>query len=175
MRNAVAVLPRNGEIQAALTELAVFTGADDARTRVDGALKAGPNARSSYSGYSPRTMSAFLWMKAGEREKAQPLIDTALAENRAAMEGGDRNNYLPYENAALQLMRGDRAAALSSLEASCNVGNKDAELLKVDPLLAALAGEPRFTQLVDRMTREVREMRARIDLSDLDELTKPGK
>jgi hypothetical protein len=114
-------------------------------------------------------------MKAGEREKAQPLIDAALADNRAAMEGGDRSNYLPYENAALQLMRGDRAAALSSLEASYNVGNNDAALLKADPLLAALAGEPRFTQLVDRMQRDVRAMRARVDLRDLDELAKVGK
>jgi len=51
MRNAVAALPKNGECQAELTELAVFTGAADARDRIDQALKAGPDARSSYSGY----------------------------------------------------------------------------------------------------------------------------
>lgn len=174
MRSAVAAVPRADECQAELTELAVFTGAPDARERVDRALKAGPDARSSYSGYTPRTMSAFLWLKAGDRERALPLIEAALAENRAAMDGGDRSQSPSYENAALDVMRGNRAAALESLERAYAVGNRDADFMKVDPLLAPLATEPRFIQLVDRMNRDLREMRARVDLSDLDELAKGG-
>ena len=36
-----------------------------------------------------------------------------------------------------------------------------------DPLLASLAGEARFQQILDRIDREIQEMRARADLRDL--------
>jgi len=120
-------------------------------------------------------MSAFLWMKSGDRARALPLIEAALAANRTAIEAGDRSQLPLYENAALQSMLGDRAAALELLEGSCNAGNKEAEFLKVDPLFAPLAHEPRFLQLVDRINRGLREMKQRVDLSDLDELAGIGQ
>ena len=172
VKNALAAVPGHPECQSYLADFSVLTGAADAATLIDQALKNGPDARMGYSGYSPRTLRAFLWLKAGDRAHAQPLIAAALAANHVASEGGDRSNTLSYENAALLLMGGDRAAALDALETSCNDGMKDAAFLKIDPLLAPLAGEPRFVQLVDRLNREVREMKARVDLSDLDELAK---
>jgi hypothetical protein len=46
---------------------------------------------------------------------------------------------------------------------------KDPDLFKLDPLIAPLANEPRFIQVVDRINRDVREMRLRVDLRELDE------
>jgi hypothetical protein len=54
------------------------------------------------------------------------------------------------------------------MEAACNAGFRDLVLLKMDPLLAPLANEPRFIQVIDRIDRDVREMRARIDLREID-------
>jgi hypothetical protein len=139
---------------------------------VEQALKVGPGAQSGFMAYSPRTLRAFLWIQAGEREQARPLIDAALAENRAALAAGNRSYPIPHENAALHLMLGDRAAALESLEAAVNAGFLDPGLLKVNPLMAPLANEPRFRQVVDRMERTLREMRSRVDLSELDEWIK---
>ncbi|MSU24997.1 MAG: hypothetical protein EXS32_14410, partial [Opitutus sp.] len=96
MRNAVAVLPRNAECQGMLTDLAVLTGAPDASDRIDQAMKRGPGARIGFSGYTTRTLRAFLWTKAGDRERALPLIDAALAQNRTAIEGGDRSSLPRY-------------------------------------------------------------------------------
>jgi hypothetical protein len=174
MRKSVAARPTNFECRAALTELTFHTGAIDATERVDQALKDGPGARFS-GGYTPRTMRAFLWMKSGNRERALPLIDAAIEENRLAIEAGDRGYSPAYENAALYLMRGDRAAALEWLERASNAGLIDAASLKLDPLIAPLGNEPRFIQIVDRINREVREMRKRVDLRELDEWIAMGR
>ncbi len=174
MRKLAADHPRNPEVRVILTELAVYTGAADAPERVDQALKVGPGARSGLLAYTPRTLRAFLWLQAGDRDKARPLIDAALAENRAALEKEDRNSSIPNENAALHLMLGDRTAALASLEAAVSSGFLDVGLLKVNPLMAPLANEPRFRQVVDRIERDLREMRSRVDLREFDELAKVG-
>jgi hypothetical protein len=175
MRDAVAVLPRNAELQGNLTDLLFLTGATDAVARVDQGLQRGAGARAGYSGYTLRTMRAALWLKTGNPERAQPLIDAALAENRAAIEAGDRSYPPHYENAALHLMGGNRTAALEELESAYAAGCRDADFLKVDPLLAPLASEPRFLQLLDRINRDLREMRARVDLREFDELAKTGQ
>lgn len=168
LRNAVAALPQNFECQQALADLLFLAGAPDAVERIDRLMQRNPGARLGYSGYSARTARASLWLKSGDRERALPLIDAVLAENRAAIAAGNRTNGPLYENATLHLMRGDRAAALESLEAACNAGFRDLVLLKMDPLLAPLANEPRFIQVIDRIDRDVREMRARIDLREID-------
>ena len=134
-----------------------------------------PGAIIGYSGYTPRTLRAFLWMKTGDRDQALPLIDAALEQNRTAIAAGDRGQSPRYENAALQLMRGDRAAALEWLDGAYKAGFLDADFMRVDPLLAPLAGEPGFRQMVEPVERDLREMRARLDLSDLDDLAKGGR
>ena len=174
MRQVVAARPTNRECQAILTELAVFAEAADAGDRIDQLLKDGPDAHPGFTGYTPRTMRAFLWLKAGDGERARPLIDAALETNRAAIESGDRTYYPLYENAALHQMRGERDAALDWLEKACNAGLEDPAWVKMDPLLAPLAHEPRFLKLVERMSRDVDEMRQRVDFREIDEWTKAG-
>ena len=43
-------------------------------------------------------------------------------------------------------------------------------MMQRDPLLAPLAGDPRFAQIVQRIERDVQEMRSRIDLHAIDQL-----
>jgi serine/threonine protein kinase/TolB-like protein/Tfp pilus assembly protein PilF len=171
LRAAVAAVPEGVEGQMALTEMATMSQATEAVARLDAALKdgTGAGARAMYTPYTPRSMRAFFFVKSGEPDRAQPLIDAALTANREAMEAGDRSFNPLMENAALHLMRGDRAGALESLDRAERAGWKDAEFLKRDPLLASLASEPRYTEIIQRIESAVKEMRKRADLSDLDE------
>ena len=153
-----------------ITEVAVFGGAADAAEHLDKALQGGATARSLWTPYTPRTMRAFLFLQSGARERAQPLIDAALAFNRDAIAAGDRSYGPPMENAALAVLRGERATALDELERAERAGLRDAVMMQRDPLLAPLAGDSRFAQIVQRIERDVQEMRSRIDLRAIDQL-----
>jgi len=115
-------------------------------------------------------MRAFLFLQAGARQRAQPLIDAALAFNRDAIAAGDRSFGPPMENAALAVLRGERATAFDELERAERAGWRDAAMMQRDPLLAPLVGDSRFAQIVQRIERDVQEMRGRIDLRDIDQL-----
>ena len=170
LRATVAAAPNDTEGEQILTEVAVFGGAADAAAHLDKALQGGATARALWTPYTPRTMRAFLLLKSGARERAQPLIDAALAFNREAIAAGDRS-YGPFiENAALAVLGGDRVTALDELERAERAGWRDAAMLQRDPLLAPLVGDSRFAQLVQRIERDVQEMRSRIDLRAIDQL-----
>ena len=72
------------------------------------------------------------------------------------------------ENAVLFLMQNKRSEALDALEAGVRAGWKDAIFLRRDPLLAGLRDDPRFSAIVQQVEREVGQMRARADFSNLD-------
>jgi TolB-like protein/tetratricopeptide (TPR) repeat protein len=168
-RAAVAAQPDNAEGQVVLTELLVLNRSADADERLDRAMQQGADARSWWTTYTIRTLRAFTFVKAGRNDLARPLIDAALSAAREAIASGDRSYSPHYENAALLAMRGDRAAALDALERAEQAGFQDARLLQRDPLLAPLAAEPRFTAVVQRIERDVDEMRKRVDVSELDQ------
>ena len=92
-----------------------------------------------------------------------------LASNRDAIQAGDRGFPARMQNAALLLMRGNRAGALDALDAGVRAGWKDALFLEHDPLLAGLRSEPRFQQIRRRIEQEVAEMRTRADFRNLNE------
>jgi len=73
-------------------------------------------------------------------------------------------------NAALAVLRGERVTALDELERAERAGLRDAVMMQRDPLLAPLAGDSRFKQIVQRIDRDVQEMRSRIDLRDIDQV-----
>jgi hypothetical protein len=161
---------KNTEAQLAFADLAVIAGAPEAAEHLDRAIGAGfGDAIGFYSPYTPRTGRAFLYMQAGNRAAAQPLIDAVLTSNRDAIQAGDRGFPARMQNAALLLMRGDRAGALDALDAGVRAGWKDALFLEHDPLLAGLRSEPRFQEIKRRIEQEVAEMRARADFRNLNE------
>ena len=170
LRATVAAEPNDTEGQQILTEFALLGGAADAAEHLDKALQGGATARSLWTPYTIRTMRAFLFLQSGARERAQPLIDAALAFNRDAIAAGDRSYGPPIENAALAVLRGERVTALDELERAERAGLRDAVMMQRDPLLAPLAGDSRFVQIVQRIERDVQEMRGRIDLRDIDQL-----
>jgi hypothetical protein len=170
LRATVAAQPKDTEGEQMLTEVAVFGGAADAAAHLDKALQGGATARSLWTPYTPRTMRAFLFLKSGAHERAQPLIDAALAFNREAIAAGDRSYGPLIDNAALAVLRGERVTALEELERAERAGWRDAAMLQRDPLLAPLVGDSRFAQLVQRIERDLQEMRSRVDMRAIDQL-----
>jgi len=169
IRQAVAALPTEFEGQLALMEFAVYAGAADADQIVDAALKKSAETRAFYGPYTAQVFRAFLWLRAGEPDRARPLIDAAMATASAAIENGDRGVDLRYQHAALHLMRGDREAALTAFEGAIDAGLREPQLPRRDPLLAPLRTEPRFIAAMERVDRDIAAMRPRVDFREVEE------
>jgi serine/threonine protein kinase/tetratricopeptide (TPR) repeat protein len=168
MRHALAAAPTSFEGQRALMESAVYAGAPDAGALVDAVLRTSAATSSFYGPYPARVLRAFLWSRAGQPDRARPLIDAAMAETSAAIAGGDRSFRPHYVDAALHLMRGDRSAALDAWERAIDAGMREHLFLRRDPLLAPLASEPRFIAAMARVDRDVDAMRQRVDVREID-------
>jgi hypothetical protein len=115
-------------------------------------------------------LRAFVYTRAGQPDRAQPLIDGAMNAVQKARAAGDRTYAPLYEEAALQAMLGNRDAAVALFEQSVDAGFAEPEWPKVDPLMAGVRTEPRFSAAVQRIARMVAEMRQRMDLTDLERL-----
>jgi hypothetical protein len=66
-------------------------------------------------------------------------------------------------------MLGDRAAALDAWERAVERGFCEDKIDVYDALIAPVKNEPRFIAAFDRVRHRVTEMRARVDLSVIDE------
>ncbi len=170
LRPVEAANPGNAEITVLLNELAAYAGTADAAERLDRSLKTSAGARGWWARYTPRTLRAHLFMRSGQPARARPLVDAALEGVRQSVTDGDRSSGPFYEEAGLQLMLGNRNAALELVEKAIDAGFVEPAFTKLDPLLADVRNEPRFVAAVQRMERIVADMRSRIDLSDVDRL-----
>ena len=171
-RRMVTDFPQNTEANGTFTDMTVLLDAPEAAERLDREIQDGRGGgHAMYSPYTPRTWRAFLFLRAGDRARAQALIEAALAATREATAAGDISYNPPMENAVLFLMQAKRAEALDALETGIRAGWKDAIFLRRDPLLAPIRNDARFVAIVERVEREVAEMRARADFSNLDTWT----
>ena len=112
MRALEPSYPGNAQVTALTNELATYADAPDAAERLDAAVRTAPAGRGVWAPYTMRTLCAHLFLRAGQPERARPLIDAALADIRTAVQDGDGSFVPPYEEAALQLMLGNRDGAL---------------------------------------------------------------
>jgi hypothetical protein len=150
-------------------------GAADADQRLDAAVNTFPAQRGWWAPYAPRTLRAHLFMRAGQPERARPLIDAALAEIHKAVQEGDLGYDRPYEEAALQLMLGRRELAFDLFDKAIDAGAVEARFPQLDPLMADIRQEPRFIASVARIERKVAEMKQRVDFTGIEELALPAK
>ena len=141
----------------------------DAEALVDAAVKESPSGRGWWQAYTPRTLRAYLYMRAGRPDRARPLLEAVLDINRKAIDDGDRSGRPWEENVAVHAMLGDREAALNAWERAVEIGFFEAKIDVYDALIAPVKDDPRFVAGLDRVRRRTAEMRTRVDLSVIDE------
>ena len=93
-RDAVRARPGDASSIHMLMEFATFADAADAEALADKALADAPDGRGVWSGYTPRTLRAYLYRRAGQPNRARPLLETALDLNRKAIDDGDRSGVV---------------------------------------------------------------------------------
>ena len=100
--------------------------------------------RLSHGATLPLLSLAHALASAGASDSARRVL--------AGVEAKTAGGYLPsYETAKVHLALGDRDAALRWLERAFEERSHSMAFLRVDPQLAALRAEPRFTRLVSRV------------------------
>jgi len=158
-------------------DLAFLTGAADLESALEPLME---KSASNFSGVfeSVRLRYAYALGKRGEAARAAPLVDEAERIAREKVEKGDQSPALRIELAAASVLRGDNGGALEWLSPAYDAGFRDYGTLERDPILAALAGDARFREILDRMRKDVAAQRARArdrGLLDVDALLAPRK
>ena len=98
-------------------------------------------ANQSLVGSYEAGIAGFVYAKAGRRDEARRELARLEQLPSAAFDA----------IAAIQLALGDREAALGSLERSLQARNFTLVFLHVEPMFDALHGEPRFTEIVEKV------------------------
>ena len=70
---------------------------------------------------------------------------------------------------AAHALLGNREEAITAWQRLVNQGFYDARLDAYHPLVASIKDDPRFAAEMDRLRKNVAAMRARVDLSPIDE------
>ncbi|MEA5669527.1 winged helix-turn-helix domain-containing protein [Stenotrophomonas sp. MH1] len=94
----------------------------------------------------------------------RPTSAELLVQSNALREGLQGSDAFDGIDAALLAdLAGDRSAALAALQAAVAAGYRDANYLRVSPLLAGLRSDPGFTPVLATITSAVAAERARIN------------
>jgi TolB-like protein/tetratricopeptide (TPR) repeat protein len=167
MRAAVEKSPGNTELLIARAEIFTFAGTADAGEVVASLVPRAADALFHTSWYPVKLAHAYHLQRRGARAEAMTILDQILGANRQSIVGGADWPIVFAQNAAARALRGETAAALDELERAYAAGWREGRMLAIDPLLASVRREPRFTQLLARIEADVAAMRARADYSGL--------
>jgi TolB-like protein/Flp pilus assembly protein TadD len=166
-RESVRARPAVTSSHHMLAEMATYAGTADADALVDKELERGPEGRGVLSGITPRTLRAYLDIRAGRLERARPMLEKVLEINRAAQDDGDRRSW--FETAAALALLGNREAAVDAWEHVIAQGFPNDAVDVYHPFFVSIKDHPRFVAAMDRLRRDVAAMRSRVDLTLIDE------
>jgi hypothetical protein len=125
-----------------------------------------------------RLRYAYSLAKRGDTARSTPLVDEAERVARDRIAKGDQMPDVRVELAAVSALRRDHDSAIEWLSRAYEGGYRHYGLLERDPILAPLAGDRRFRDILDRMRRDLEVQRQRAQdrgLLDLDALLAPPK
>ena len=145
------------------TELAFLTKAPDAEVQVERMFRRAPGLLSGplLKQESNRTSYAWLLMQRGERSRAATLLSEALEVAHAELAGGNENQRVPFEIAAIHIARGEHDAALDWLDKAVAAGYCDYSTLARHPMFERVRREARFQAALATMEKSVKAMRDR--------------
>jgi eukaryotic-like serine/threonine-protein kinase len=163
---ALAVqLPGSIEVLLTRAEIFMFAGTADASEIVQSLMARAADGLVHNAPYPVKLLHAYYLHRAGRTAEAAKILDAILAANRTSLVAGADGSTMFMQNAAVHALRGETAAALDELERAYAAGWRDGRTLAIDPFLASMRAEARFTQLLSRIEADVAAMRARADYS----------
>ncbi|GBD32118.1 hypothetical protein HRbin33_01082 [bacterium HR33] len=136
--------------------------ADEAERYLKGALERDPTVTCLYTWKSVALPLAYLYVKSGRAQQAEPLIAHAYAHADQLLNIGQEPWNAYYQYAALALLEGDRGGAIRWLRATHLAGMPAPVLIREDPLLRDLHGDPEFEEIVQRLEWRGAELRRRL-------------
>jgi serine/threonine protein kinase len=162
-------LGANEEVKFHHTDIAFLTDAPDLEARLEPLML--QSAENFYFvAESVRMRYAYAVGKRGD-PRAAGLAAEAEKIARAKMDAGNQTPVLRVELAAAAALRKDVDEAFTWVERAFDAGYRDYGLLELDPILAPLRTDPRFTNVLSRMRRDVEAQRARAASGGLLDLT----
>jgi tetratricopeptide (TPR) repeat protein len=167
IRAAVEKAPDNVEVLLGRAEILTFAEAADAPAAVRSLAARAADALVHSAPYPVKLLHAHHLHRAGSTAEAAKILDGIAAANRESLVAGADWPQMFMQSAAIHALRGETAAALDELDRAYAAGWRDGRTTAVDPLLASLRAEPRFTQLLARIKADVAVMRAGVDYSRL--------
>ena len=114
---------------------------DEARVLVTEVLEQHPNL------HGMRPVLALCLAAQGEHEAARAQLNESVIRNASV------DSDIAYAVASVHALAGDLDAAFEWLKRSVALGNENKPWFERDPNLAALRGDPRFEELIRRITR----------------------
>jgi eukaryotic-like serine/threonine-protein kinase len=163
MRQLMDESPAFEEGMLVAAELAFLTKASDAEVQIERMFRRAPGLLSGplLKQESHRTSYAWLLMQRGERSRAATLLSEALEVAQAELAGGNENQRVPFEFAAIHVARGEHDAALDWLDKAVAAGYCDYSTLARHPMFERVRREARFQAAVATMEKNVKAMRDR--------------
>jgi tetratricopeptide (TPR) repeat protein len=104
----------------------------------------------------------YVYDRLGDHERAVALYRAKRRSEGLLLQRGTEDWYTYREMARLEILDGDRAEALRLLEGAYDHGMRDLILIRLDPVLALMEGEPEYDRLIARIESDVARMRDRV-------------
>ncbi len=111
----------------------------------------------------PSILLARIVHRAGDKDRALRILDSAERRIREIMGAGDVTPSYPYSLAGAAVIRGDHQAALDWLETAFERGWVQPATTRADPVLAPLRQEARFQTVLAAMEERTAAMRERVE------------
>jgi eukaryotic-like serine/threonine-protein kinase len=161
-RKAIATEPTNESMLLLLADLTLIANAPDAQAQAERFFRAAPDSFGQWIlPESHRLRYAYLLARQGSTKHATRLLQEVETLARQALKDGNELPRVRIEIAAVHAVRQQKQPALEWLQKAYDAGWRDPRTFALDPMFAGLREEPKFKELLSRMTRDVAAMRER--------------
>jgi eukaryotic-like serine/threonine-protein kinase len=124
---------------------------DRAKRHFLSALVAGSGQIAFNSRHNPTTSLGYIEWETGSKTRAQKYLRDASSQNRYAIGRGDENPALPYDNAAIYAILGNKKESNRWLQKAVELGWRDRRCIMKDPLLRGIRASPEFRQTISKL------------------------